>query len=47
MNYFSLSYANFGGARVAAGLAAAVENLLQDPNISDRYRKALEFKRGV
>ncbi|CEJ54245.1 hypothetical protein PMG11_00565 [Penicillium brasilianum] len=47
VNYFSLSYTDFGGARVAAGLAEAVENLLQDPNISDRYRKALEFKRGV
>lgn len=47
VNYFSLSYAEFGGARVAAGLAAAIDKLLQDPNISDRYRKALEFKLGV
>lgn len=47
MNYFSLSFAEFGGASVAAGLAAAIDKLLQDPNISDRYRKALEFKLGV
>lgn len=47
LNYFSLSLAEFGGPRVAAGLAAAVEKLLQDPDISDRYRTALEFKRDV
>jgi hypothetical protein len=47
LNYFSLSFAEFGGPRVAAGLAAAVERFLQDPNISDRYRSALEFKREV
>jgi hypothetical protein len=44
LNYFSLSFAEFGGAHVAAGLAGAVEKILQDPNISDRYRSALEFK---
>jgi hypothetical protein len=47
LNYFSLSFAEFGGPRVAAGLAAAVEKLLQDPDISERYRSALEFKRNV
>lgn len=47
VNYFSLSFAKFGGAHVAAGLAAAVEKILQDPGISDRYRSALEIKREV
>lgn len=47
VNYFSLSFAKLGGAHVAAGLAAAVEKILQNPDISDRYRSALEFKREV
>lgn len=47
LNYFSLSTAEFGGTRVAAGLVAAVEKLLQDPNLSERYRSALGFKRDV
>ncbi|KAJ5157225.1 uncharacterized protein N7482_008325 [Penicillium canariense] len=45
LNFFSLSFT--GRTGVAAGLAATVEKLLEDPTISGRYRKALEFKREV
>jgi hypothetical protein len=42
LNYFSLSFP--GRAAVAHGFVAAAERRLADPTISDRYRKALEFK---
>ena len=45
LNYFSLSFP--GRAHIAQGFADAVSRRLEDPDISDRYRKALEFKLGM
>ena len=45
INYFSLSFPERPSA--AAGLVNMVQSLLDDPDISDRYRKALEFKLDV
>ena len=45
LNYFSLSFP--GRPQIAKGFEAAVERRLASPDISDRYRKALEFKLGV
>jgi hypothetical protein len=45
LNYFSLSFP--GRQQMAVTLSAPIEKRLQDPNISEDYRKALEFKLGV
>lgn len=45
LNYFSLSFP--GRAHVAQGFEDAVNRRLADPDISNRYRKALEFKLTV
>ena len=45
LNYFSLSFP--GREHVAQGFREAVLRRLAAPNISDRYRKALEFKLTV
>ena len=45
LNFFSLSFAAM--PKVAEGILNAVDARLADSNISDRYRKALEFKRIV
>ncbi|KEF62036.1 uncharacterized protein A1O9_00008 [Exophiala aquamarina CBS 119918] len=45
LNYFSLSFP--GRPQIAQQLEANVQRRLQDSSISDRYRKALEFKLGV
>ena len=45
INYFSLSFA--GRAHVAKGAEGAIQKRLANPDISDRYRKALEFKLTV
>ncbi|KAK5033476.1 hypothetical protein LTS07_003780 [Exophiala sideris] len=45
LNYFSLSFP--GRAEVAQGFENGVNRRLADPNISDQYRKALEFKLSV
>ncbi|KIV90010.1 hypothetical protein PV10_07360 [Exophiala mesophila] len=45
LNYFSLSFP--GRPQVAQQFEANVQRRLDDSNISDRYRKALEFKMGV
>ncbi|KAI1614873.1 hypothetical protein EDD37DRAFT_404837 [Exophiala viscosa] len=45
LNYFSLSFP--GRPEVAQGFEDGVNRRLDDPNISDRYRKALEFKLAV
>lgn len=42
LNYFSLSFPGRPG--VAQGFKEAVLRRLKDSNISDRHRKALEFK---
>jgi hypothetical protein len=45
VNYFSLSFP--GRRNVAKGFEEAVQARLASPDISDRYRKALEFKLDV
>ena len=45
LNYFSLSFP--GRPQAAQGLVKAVQERLDDPHISDQYRKALEFKMAV
>lgn len=45
LNYFSLSFP--GRQQMAVTLSAPIEKRLQDPNITEDYRKALEFKLGV
>ncbi|KAK2685464.1 hypothetical protein QWA68_015698 [Fusarium oxysporum] len=45
MNYFSLSFP--GRPIVATSLVAAVEKRLRQTDISEKYRKALEFKLDV
>jgi hypothetical protein len=45
LNYFSLSFP--GRPHIAKGFEAAVLRRLEDPDISERYRKALEFKLNV
>ena len=45
INYFSLTYTN--RPQRSVDMLNGVEALLADPNISDRYRRALEFKREV
>ncbi|CRG87495.1 hypothetical protein PISL3812_04513 [Talaromyces islandicus] len=45
LNYFSLSFP--GRQRMAVTLSTPIEKRLQDPNITEEYRKALEFKLGV
>ena len=42
INYFSLSFP--GRPHVAKSFEDAIQKRLADPDISDRYRKALEFK---
>ena len=42
LNYFSLSFP--GRPQVAKSFEDAVQKRLANPDISDRYRKALEFK---
>ena len=42
LNYFSLSFP--GRPVIAKGLETSVSRRLEDPAISDEYRKALEFK---
>ena len=42
LNYFSLSFP--GRDHVAKGFETAVQRRLDDPDTSDHYRKALEFK---
>ena len=45
LNYFSLSFP--GRPQIAQGFVDAIELRLKDPQISHRYRKALEFKLGM
>lgn len=45
LNYFSLSFP--GRPQIAQQFEANVQRRLDDSSISDRYRKALEFKLGV
>lgn len=45
LNYFSLSFP--GRPEVAQGFEATVNRRLADTGISERYRKALEFKLGM
>ena len=45
LNYFSLSFP--GRPEVAQGFETTIKRLLADQAISDRYRKALEFKLSV
>ncbi|KIV86884.1 hypothetical protein PV11_02466 [Exophiala sideris] len=45
LNYFSLSFP--GRDEVAQGFENGVNRRLANPNISDQYRKALEFKLAV
>lgn len=42
INYFSLSFGSKPAA--AKGQELAVEKKIADPNISEKYRRALEFK---
>lgn len=42
LNYFSLSFPGRPG--VIQGIVDAIESRLDNPTISNRYRKALEFK---
>ena len=45
INYFSLSFAD--RPHVAKGFEAAIQARLSNPDISDQYQKALEFKLAV
>lgn len=45
LNYFSLSFPE--RPQIARQFEANVQRRLDDPTISDRYRKALEFKLGM
>ena len=45
INYFSLSF--FGRPQVANGFEDAIQKRLASSDISERYRKALEFKLTV
>lgn len=45
ITYFSLTYTK--SPRRASDMENSVKSLLSDPRISDRYRKALEFKLRV
>ena len=45
LNYFSLSFP--GRDHVAKGFETAVLRHLNEPSISDQYRRALEYKLGV
>lgn len=45
LNYFSLSFP--GRPQMAEFLVGTVQKRLDNPGLSDRYRKALEFKLGV
>lgn len=42
LNYFSLSFP--GRMDVIQGIVDSIKTRLEDPTISNRYRKALEFK---
>ncbi|KAJ9618017.1 hypothetical protein H2204_013247 [Knufia peltigerae] len=45
LNYFSLSFP--GRPQIAQKLVEAVQRRLDDPSISDRHRKAMEFKKTL
>lgn len=45
INFFSLTYTH--KPQRASDMENAVEKRLSDPNISARYRKALQFKRDM